>query len=235
MPTSRGTSRSVEPRRVLAAIDELHGRGLKEVVLSGVHLGGYGKDLSPPASLMALLEMIAERSPIRRVRLSSLDPEELSDEIIDLLAASDAFCPHLHLPLAGRQRPDVWPRCGGATTTAFYRGRVERMLEVLPDAAIGTDLIVGFPGESADDFKRYFKFVESLPLAYFHVFPLLGPCRHHRGEARWARCGRRDSAAGAGNARARRAQAEPLRCALRRCQTSAYCSKSGRMTAGSPV
>ncbi|HTW89675.1 MAG TPA: tRNA (N(6)-L-threonylcarbamoyladenosine(37)-C(2))-methylthiotransferase MtaB [Candidatus Binataceae bacterium] len=170
VPTSRGISRSVEPRRVLAAIDELHGCGRKEVVLSGVHLGGYGKDLSPPASLVTLLEMIAERSPIRRVRLSSLDPEELGDEIIDLFAASDAFCPHLHLPLqsgvdqtlaAMRRRYD----------TAFYRGRVERVLELLPEAALGTDLIVGFPGESAADFKRYFKFVESLPLAYFHVFP----------------------------------------------------------------
>ncbi len=170
VPTSRGTSRSVEPRRVLAAIDELHARGFKEVVLSGVHLGGYGKDLSPPASLAALLEMIAERSPIRRVRLSSLDPEELSDEIIAILAGCDAFCPHLHLPLqAGSDQ--TLTRMRRRYDTAFYRGRVERLLGALPEAAIGTDLIVGFPGETADHFKRYFKFVESLPLAYFHVFP----------------------------------------------------------------
>jgi threonylcarbamoyladenosine tRNA methylthiotransferase MtaB len=155
---------------VLAAIDELHGRGFKEVVLSGVHLGGYGKDLSPPASLAALLEMIAERSPIRRVRLSSLDPEELGDEIIDLLAACDAFCPHLHLPLqSGSDRTLAAMR--RRYDTAFYRGRVERLLQVLPEAAIGTDLIVGFSGETDGEFKRYFKFVESLPLAYFHVFP----------------------------------------------------------------
>jgi threonylcarbamoyladenosine tRNA methylthiotransferase MtaB len=170
VPTSRGTSRSVEPRRVLAAIDELAGRGFKEVVLSGVHLGGYGKDLSPAISLATLLEMIAERSPIRRVRLSSLDPEELSDEIINLLAACDVFCPHLHLPLqAGTDQ--TLARMRRRYDTAFYRGRIERLLRALPGAAIGTDLIVGFPGETADAFKRYFNYVESLPLAYFHVFP----------------------------------------------------------------
>jgi threonylcarbamoyladenosine tRNA methylthiotransferase MtaB len=170
VPTSRGTSRSVEPRRVLAAIDGLHSRGFKEVVLSGVHLGGYGKDLSPATSLAALLEMIVERSPIRRMRLSSLDPEELSDPIIAILAGCDAFCPHLHLPLqAGSDQ--TLSRMRRRYDTAFYRGRVERILQALPAAAVGTDLIVGFPGETSDHFKHYFKFVESLPLAYFHVFP----------------------------------------------------------------
>ena len=73
--------------------------GFKEVILSGVHLGGYGKDLDPPVELADLLEMLAERSPIDRIRISSLDPEELSDRIIDIIAASEKFCPHLHLPL----------------------------------------------------------------------------------------------------------------------------------------
>ncbi len=99
VPFSRGMSRSVEPRRIVAAIDELHARGFKEVILSGVHLGGYGKDLDPPVELADLLEMLAERSPIDRIRISSLDPEELSDRIIDIIAQSEKFCPHLHLPL----------------------------------------------------------------------------------------------------------------------------------------
>jgi len=96
VPFSRGASRSVAPRQVLEVLDSLHEQGFKEVVLSGVHLGGYGKDLSPPVTLMGLLEMIAERCPIPRVRLSSIDPEELSDEVIDLVAQSDRFCPHFH-------------------------------------------------------------------------------------------------------------------------------------------
>ena len=170
VPTSRGTSRSVEPRRVFDAIDRLAAAGFREVILTGVHLGGYGRDLDPPVSLEALLEMVAERSPIGRVRISSLDPEELSDRVLEIMATSDKFCPHLHLPLqAGtdttlmrmRRRYDV----------AHFRNRVERVLELMPSAAVGTDLIAGFPGETAADFDNYFKFIETLPLAYFHVFP----------------------------------------------------------------
>ncbi len=170
VPFSRGLSRSVEPRRVLEVLDELHARGFAEVVLSGVHLGGYGKDLTPKVGLETLLEMIAERCRIARIRLSSLDPDELSDNVISIVAQSERFCPHFHLPLqsgddgtlaAMRRRYD----------TPFFRGRVERVIEAMPDAAIGTDLIVGFPGETGDNFECYFKFVESLPLAYFHVFP----------------------------------------------------------------
>ncbi|MGH7935334.1 MAG: tRNA (N(6)-L-threonylcarbamoyladenosine(37)-C(2))-methylthiotransferase MtaB [Candidatus Binataceae bacterium] len=170
VPFSRGTSRSVEPRRLMGAIDGLHARGFKEVILTGVHLGGYGKDLDPPIELETLLEMIAERSPIGRVRISSLDPEELSDRVIAILAQSTKFCPHLHLPL---QAGEDWllSRMRRRYTVEHYRERVERVLAAMPRAAIGADLIVGFPGETAPHFEYYFKFVESLPLAYFHVFP----------------------------------------------------------------
>jgi threonylcarbamoyladenosine tRNA methylthiotransferase MtaB len=170
VPFSRGTSRSVPPRQVLEVLDALHDRGFKEVILSGVHLGGYGKDLSPQVTLMDLLEMIAERCRIPRVRLSSIDPEELSDEIIDLVAGVDKFCPHFHLPLqAGEDQ--ILERMRRRYQIDDYRRRVERILERIPDAAIGTDLIVGFPGETPEHFERYFAFIEGLALAYFHVFP----------------------------------------------------------------
>ncbi len=170
VPFSRGLSRSVEPRRVIAALDGLHARGFKEVILSGVHLGGYGQDLDPPIGLEELLEMVAERSPIERIRLSSLDPEELSDGIISLVAQSGKFCPHFHLPLQAGD-DSILERMRRRYSTANYRDRVERVLEAMPDAAIGTDLIVGFPGETVRHFEDYFNFVERLPLAYFHVFP----------------------------------------------------------------
>ncbi|HJU10571.1 MAG TPA: MiaB/RimO family radical SAM methylthiotransferase, partial [Candidatus Binataceae bacterium] len=99
VPTSRGRSRSVAPRQIFEALDGLTARGFKEVVISGVHLGGYGRDLEPAVELEHLLEMIAERCPIPRVRLSSLDPEELSNRVIAILAQNPCFCPHLHLPL----------------------------------------------------------------------------------------------------------------------------------------
>lgn len=170
VPFSRGTSRSIEPRGVIEALEQVHQRGFKEVTLSGVHLGGYGKDLSPAVDLADLLEMIAERAPVRRIRVSSLDPEELSDRIIDIITASPNFCPHLHLPLQSGD-DEVLSRMRRRYVRDFFRDRVLRVLDAMPDAAIGTDLIVGFPGESAAQFDSYFEFVESLPLAYFHVFP----------------------------------------------------------------
>ncbi len=170
VPFSRGTSRSVEPRRVMAALDDLHARGFKEVVLTGVHLGGYGADLEPQVPLAGLLEMIAERCPIERVRISSLDPEELSDRILEIISCSGKFCPHLHLPLQSGD-DETLARMRRRYARNYFRDRVERVLRAWPDAAIGTDLIVGFPGETGAHFESYFSFVESLPLAYFHVFP----------------------------------------------------------------
>ena len=170
VPFSRGTSRSVEPRRVITALDDLHARGFKEVILSGVHLGGYGKDLEPQVDLADLLEMIAERSPIERVRISSLDPEELSDRIIDVISQSPKFCPHLHLPLQAGD-DEILSRMRRRYQRDYFHDRVERVLVAWPDAAIGTDLIVGFPGETERHFESYFNFVEAIPLAYFHVFP----------------------------------------------------------------
>jgi threonylcarbamoyladenosine tRNA methylthiotransferase MtaB len=124
----------------------------------------------PSIALEELLEMIAERSPIGRIRISSLDPEELSDRIVSIVAQSNKFCPHFHLPLQAGE-DDVLARMRRRYTTAHYRERVERIVEAIPDVAIGTDLIVGFPGESSLQFDQCFKFVEGLPLAYFHVFP----------------------------------------------------------------
>jgi threonylcarbamoyladenosine tRNA methylthiotransferase MtaB len=170
VPFSRGMSRSIEPRRVIDALDEVHRRGFKEVTLSGVHLGGYGKDLSPSVELADLLEMIAERSEIGRIRISSLDPEELSDRIIKILASGPCFCAHLHLPLQSGDDATL-SRMRRRYDREYFRERVERVLEAMPSAAIGTDLIVGFPGESAEQFELYYEFVASLPLAYFHVFP----------------------------------------------------------------
>jgi threonylcarbamoyladenosine tRNA methylthiotransferase MtaB len=170
VPISRGKSRSVKPRRIFEALDGLAARGFKEVVISGVHLGGYGRDLEPPVELEQLLEMIAERCPIERVRISSLDPEELSDRIIAIVSQSSCFCPHLHLPLQAGDDLTL-SRMRRRYTTDHFHERVERVLAAMPDAAVGTDLIAGFPGETAQQFEQYFKFIENSRLAYFHVFP----------------------------------------------------------------
>jgi threonylcarbamoyladenosine tRNA methylthiotransferase MtaB len=151
-------------------MDELADQGFKEVILTGVHLGGYGRDLDPPIKLEVLLEMIAERALLSRIRLSSLDPEELSDRIIEIVVTSEKFCPHFHLPLQSGDDSTL-VRMRRRYQRADFQERVERLMAAMGDVAIGTDLIAGFPGESTTDFESYFNFVERLPLAYFHVFP----------------------------------------------------------------
>jgi threonylcarbamoyladenosine tRNA methylthiotransferase MtaB len=170
IPTARGLSRSVAPETILREIDALAERGYQEVVLTGIHLGGYGRDLKPRLDLTALLEMILEQSPIRRVRLSSLDPREVPERLLRLIARSDVLCPHLHVcAQAGDDR--ILEDMRRNYDTAYYREIVTAARALLPDAALGSDIIVGFPGESDDDFAREMEFFASLPLTYFHVFP----------------------------------------------------------------
>jgi threonylcarbamoyladenosine tRNA methylthiotransferase MtaB len=170
VPFSRGRSRSLPPRQVLAALDELDSRGIKEVVLCGVQLGGYGRDLDPPLALVELLELIAQRSRIARLRLSSIEPDELGEPILKLMASERRFCPHFHLPLQSGA-DEVLSRMRRPYTTGYYRKLAWRILELMPDAALGVDLIAGLPGESAQHFARSMEFLSTLPLAYFHVFP----------------------------------------------------------------
>ena len=118
VPFSRGASRSVEPRRVMAALDDLHARGFKEVVLTGVHLGGYGKD-RPRVELADLLKMIAERCPLRRVRISSLDPEELSDRIVEIVSAAENSA-RICICRCSRATTKLWRGCGGVISAAIF-------------------------------------------------------------------------------------------------------------------
>jgi len=145
-------------------------RGVVEIVLTGIHLGGYGRDLDPKIDLTALLESILEKSPVRRLRLSSLDPREAPERLLKLLAGSEILCPHLHVcAQAGDDR--ILKRMRRNYDTAYYRDIVAGARELLPEAALGSDIIVGFPGESEESFERQMEYFDSLPLTYFHVFP----------------------------------------------------------------
>jgi len=170
VPMSRGKSRSVPPRTVLEQLDRLAARGFQEVVLTGIHLGGYGEDLDPPVDLVWLLEAIEERTPVPRIRISSLDPHEISGPLIRLLARSDMLCPHLHIPLqAGADY--TLERMRRRYDTALAQRVLTQLRETLPHASLGTDLIVGFPGESEKEFSQTISFLEDSPFTYFHVFP----------------------------------------------------------------
>lgn len=171
VPYARGPSRSVNPRRVLERIGLLAARGFREVVLTGVHIGRYGLDLTPPRTLADLLKDILGGNFPLRVRLSSIEPLELSDPLLDVAAHSGGrVCPHFHIPL----------QSGDATILARMRrpygpADFERVVAAVrarfPEAAIGADVLVGFPGESEQAFENTFRLIAELPLSYLHVFP----------------------------------------------------------------
>ena len=170
VPMARGRSRSVPPRQVLAQLDLLAQRGFQEVVLTGVHLGGYGHDLEPAIDLCDLLEMLVEQAKVPRLRLSSIDPPEVTPRLLRLMRAASSLCPHLHIPIqAGHDA--VLRRMRRQYDTAFLRAMAEEIRAVLPDAAIGTDVIAGFPGETDAQFEATLALCAELPLTYFHVFP----------------------------------------------------------------
>ncbi len=170
VPMSRGRSRSVPPRLVLTHLDRLAAQGFQEVVLTGIHLGGYGADLDRPLGLTDLLEMIEERRPVPRVRISSLDPHEISDALLRLLAQAETLCPHLHIPLQSGD-DTILRRMRRRYDSTFARQVLDKVRAALPHAALGTDIIVGFPGEGETAFANTLAFLEASPFTYFHVFP----------------------------------------------------------------
>ncbi|GBD25151.1 Threonylcarbamoyladenosine tRNA methylthiotransferase MtaB [bacterium HR30] len=170
VPMARGASRSVPPREIIAQYDFLASAGVKEVVLTGVHLGSWGHDLSPRLELADIIEMLLERDRVPRLRLSSIDPPEITTRLLALFSSASQLCPHLHVPIqAGVD--SVLRRMRRRYDTALVRARLEEIRARLPDAAIGTDVIAGFPGETEEEFEQSLDFLDSLPLTYFHVFP----------------------------------------------------------------
>jgi len=170
VPYARGRSRSVPPGEVLAGIEAFAGKGFREVVLTGIHLGGYGLDLAPPISLLDLLATVEKQRLVPRLRAGSVEPTAISGEFIAFLAGAETVCPHLHVPLqSGSDR--VLERMNRSYTTSLFRAVIEKLVAAMPDICIGCDIIAGFPGETDAEFRKGLGFVESLPVAYLHVFP----------------------------------------------------------------
>jgi threonylcarbamoyladenosine tRNA methylthiotransferase MtaB len=156
---------------LLREIQRIHEAGFKEITLTGVHLGSYGRDLTPTSSLFELLTLIARsRAPELRFRVSSLEPMECTDAIVDVLAANDVFAPHVHLPLQ-HASDRILRAMRRPYTLAHYDRLVTRIRRLMPDASIGTDVIVGFPGESDEDVLVLRDFLADSPLTHVHVFP----------------------------------------------------------------
>jgi threonylcarbamoyladenosine tRNA methylthiotransferase MtaB len=170
VPYARGRSRSLSPGQALEHIRRFQQAGYREVVLTGVHLGAYGWDLTPPTNLFALLNRIQESSTIDRVRLSSIEPLELNDDIIKLVAESDRFCHHFHIPLQSGD-DQILKQMNRPYTRSFFMEQVTKIHELIPDAAIGVDTLIGFPGETEAAFKNTYAAIAELPITYLHVFP----------------------------------------------------------------
>jgi threonylcarbamoyladenosine tRNA methylthiotransferase MtaB len=170
IPTTRGRGRSRPLTGVVREIEDAVASGYREIAIAGVHLGSYGRDLGDGTSLTALVRTLAEWDADVLFRVSSLEPMDCTPEIVDLVAASPRLAPHFHLPLQhGSDR--VLRAMRRPYTASAYAALVTTIRRCLPHASIGSDLIVGFPGESAADFAETEALLRDLPLTHLHVFP----------------------------------------------------------------
>src|SRR5271166_3350842 len=169
IPYVRGRSRSLKLEQVLSEVAALVANGYREIVLSGINLGRWGRDLSPRANFAAMLRAILDCTTIEKIRISSVEPMDWTNEVIELVASSSRIAKHAHVPMqSGSDR--ILRRMHRKYRPWHYADRIERIRRATPDAAIGADVMVGFPGETDDDFEQTRSLIERLPFTYLHVF-----------------------------------------------------------------
>jgi threonylcarbamoyladenosine tRNA methylthiotransferase MtaB len=169
IPLARGKSRSDTPENVLKNAKDLAAKGVKEIVLTGVNTGDYGKGIEGDFTFFDIVKQLDEVEGIERFRISSIEPNLLTDEIIEFVAQSKRFMPHFHIPLqSGSDK--MLKLMQRRYKSDLYKSRVEKIKNVMPHACIGVDVIVGFPQETDDDFLDTYNFVNELDISYLHVF-----------------------------------------------------------------
>ena len=170
IPAVRGQSRSLPPEKVLEQVRQLEQAGYQEVVLSGINLGGYGRDLDRRINFLGMVERILRETSIARIRISSIEPMDVSPALIRLVAEEPRMAQHFHVPLqSGCDR--ILRLMNRRYWTKQYAERLLAIHEQVPHAAMGADVMVGFPGETAQDHTASLRFIESLPYTYLHIFP----------------------------------------------------------------
>jgi len=167
---ARGPLRSLEPDNVITILKDLEKNDYKEVVLTGIHLGKYGSDLSNGINLTQLLIKIGKNIPGLRIRLSSLKPTEIKTELIELMASNNWLCRHLHISLQSGD-DSVLKRMNRHYTARVFIELTGDIHRLVPEVSIGVDVLVGFPGEDDRAFNNTFKLLKDLPVSYLHVFP----------------------------------------------------------------
>ncbi|MEK7409235.1 MAG: tRNA (N(6)-L-threonylcarbamoyladenosine(37)-C(2))-methylthiotransferase MtaB [Acidobacteriota bacterium] len=168
IPSVRGRSRSAPADWVVEQVRGL-GRRYREVVLSGINLGRWGREPGGAMRLAGLLRRLLAETEVQRLRLSSIEPMDFSDELLELMAASPRIARHVHAPLQTGSE-SVLRRMRRRYRARHYEDRIREARALMPDAAIGADVMVGFPGETAEEFEENRRFIESLPFTYLHVF-----------------------------------------------------------------
>lgn len=167
IPLARGRSRSDSLDNILRNAHAIAARGVKEIVLTGVNIGDYGKD--QPGTFLDVIQALDEVEGIERFRISSIEPNLCHDHIIDFVAQSKRFVPHFHMPLQSGN-DELLGRMRRRYRRELYTARVQRIKEVMPHACIGVDVIVGFPGETEARFEDTYRYLQELPISYLHVF-----------------------------------------------------------------
>jgi threonylcarbamoyladenosine tRNA methylthiotransferase MtaB len=170
VPYTRGRVRSLPMAQVLEQVKVFAEEGYRELVLTGIHVGMYGSDLTDSSSLLTLVQRLNEAPYALRYRISSLEPGELNSSLLNYLAQADKFMPHFHLPLQSGDA-HILKQMNRRYTVEEFTQVVNNIITVMPQAAIGLDTVIGFPGETDEMFQHTYDLIESLPISYLHVFP----------------------------------------------------------------
>ena len=170
IPWARGLMRSRDPQEVVRQAQQLVDAGYMEIVLTGIHTGGYGEDLKDYNLAQLLRDIENNVKGLKRLRISSIEASQLSDEVIDVLRDSKIVVRHLHIPIQSGS-DTVLKRMRRKYTMEFFANRLDRLRVALPDLAITSDVIVGFPGETAEEFMETFNFIRDQKFSELHVFP----------------------------------------------------------------
>jgi threonylcarbamoyladenosine tRNA methylthiotransferase MtaB len=169
IPSVRGQSRSMRLERVIEQAEMLETAGYREIVLSGINLGRWGRDLTPPQRFEKLIKALLEQTGIEKLRISSVEPMDWSNELIRLVAGSARIAKHAHLPLQSGS-DFILRKMHRKYRPWHYAEKIRQIHEAMPDAAIGADVMTGFPGETDELFAESYDFIEHLPFTYLHVF-----------------------------------------------------------------
>ena len=169
IPLARGKSRSQPLESVIANAEKIVAAGTYEIVLTGVNTGDWGRGLDTGQKFFDLVKALDNVEGLRRVRISSIEPNLITDEILEYIASGDKFMPHFHIPLQSGCN-DILRAMKRRYLTPLYRSRIEKIKELMPHACIGADVIVGFPGETEANFEETYRFISSLEVSYLHIF-----------------------------------------------------------------